>query len=176
MESECYERYPVSTVVLSNAVSLGIYALGAYVLSGFGIVWLFLFLAYCVWIEMRLFRGSCVRCWYYGKRCAFGRGRLSAVFFKRGNPRESLDQSFTWKDLIPDIMVSLIPLVGGVALAIRHFQWKLIFALAAILALTSEGNALVRGKLACSHCRQREIGCPAATLFAAKQGAASSGD
>jgi len=170
MELTTCERYPVGTVILANGVGLGTWAVGAYVMSGFGILWLIFYLGYCLWIEWRLLRHSCGNCYYYGRRCAFGKGELSALLFRRGNPQVFTDQRFTWKDVVPDFLVSLIPLTGGLALLIMHFDWRLVLALAAILALSSYGNALVRGKLACSRCKQRDIGCPAATLFFGKQG------
>ena len=38
-------------------------------------------------------------------------------------------------------------------------------AVVLIILLTTLGNAIVRGSLACKHCMQRELGCPAEKLF-----------
>ena len=168
MEHAPYDRYPVWIVIVSNALGLGIWAIGAGILSGFGILWSLLYLAYCVWIEFRVLRSSCVNCHYYGGVCAFGKGLLCALLFKKGDPGNFASHQISWKDLVPDFMVSLIPLAGGIVLLIRQFSWPLMFMLGLLLLLSSWGNAFVRGRLACSHCRQLEIGCPAAKLFAVK--------
>ena len=43
-EPETYENFPVRIALLSNLVALSIYALGAYILAGFGIVFAILYL------------------------------------------------------------------------------------------------------------------------------------
>ncbi len=170
MEQASYDRYPFWIVVFSNALGISIWAIGAYILSGFGILWAGLYLAYCIWIEVGILRHSCVSCFYYGRLCAFGKGRLCALLFEKGDPQRFTDRQFSWKDLVPDFLVILIPLAGGIALLIRQFSWSLVLLLGVLVILSSQGNAIVRGKLACAHCRQREIGCPAAMLFSGKQG------
>ena len=165
MEEVTYDRYPLSTIVAANAVGVAIWAIGAQILSGFGLLWSVLYLAYCVWVELRVLRYSCTCCYYYGRWCAFGKGQLSALLFQRGDPETFACRDVSWKDLVPDFMVSLIPLVGGAILLVRHLRWQSALLLAALLALSLYGNAVIRGKLACNHCRQRETGCPAAKMF-----------
>jgi hypothetical protein len=114
-----------------------------------------------------LLSGHCVDCYYYGKTCAFGRGRVAALFFKRGKKKFS-DIKLTWASLAPDFFVSLIPLVAGAILLWQSFDWILAALVVAILVLTSAGNAFCRGKIACAHCKQRALGCPAEKLFAKK--------
>jgi hypothetical protein len=67
--------------------------------------------------------------------------------------------------VVPDFLVFLVPIVGGVALLVRQFTWLLLGMLAILVMLSSVGNALVRGALACRYCKQRQIGCPAEKLF-----------
>ena len=45
------------------------------------------------------------------------------------------------------------------------FQWFTLGLMIILLLLSSMGNAYVRGQLACNHCKQGEIGCPALELF-----------
>ncbi len=170
MEQTSYDRYPFWIVTLSTALGISIWAIGAYILSGFGILWTGLYLAYCIWIELGIMRHGCVNCYYYGRLCAFGKGRLCALLFEKGDPQSFTSRRCSWKDLVPDFLVVLIPLVGGIVLLIRQFSWSLVLLLGALLILFSLGNAIVRGRLACAHCMQREIGCPAALLFSGKQG------
>ena len=75
-----------------------------------------------------------------------------------------LRKEITWWDLVPDLAVGFLPVVAGAVLLVRGFSWTLLLVLA-LLALTTAGNAFVRGVLVCRHCRQRELGCPAQRLF-----------
>jgi len=75
----------------------------------------------------------------------------------------------TWKDMLPDIMVSLIPFVVGIILLIIHFNWTMLILVVALFLLASVGNGYVRSSLACKYCKQRELGCPAEKLFDKKK-------
>ncbi len=160
-----YENYPFWMVFLANLLSLSIYAIGILIFARFGTVWMLLYLAYCIYFEIRLLHSSCVNCYYYGKSCGFGKGRVCALFFRRGDPAKFNKRKITWRDLIPDFLVTLFPLVGGVILLIGHFDWLILLALAAIWILTTSGNSFVRGSLACRNCIQKDLGCPAAQMF-----------
>jgi hypothetical protein len=151
--------------LLCSAVSLAIYGLGAYVLSGWH-PWLALpYLLYCLVLEIRVLRKSCVHCSYYGKTCGFGKGRLCALFFQRGDPASFAARQATWVDVVPDLLVSFIPLVGGIVLLIVRFHWPRLAALIVLIGLATAGTGMVRGSLACKHCVQRTLGCPAQKLF-----------
>jgi hypothetical protein len=160
-----YENFPFRIVLLSNSVGVSIYAVGVYIMAGCGIWWAALYLLYCGWIEIRLLRRSCVNCYYYGKLCAFGKGKLSALLFKKGDPEKFVEAHIRWLDLVPDFLVSIIPLIAGIVLLVTSFNWVILVLLVVLLALSSGGNAFVRGSYACKHCKQREIGCPAEKLF-----------
>jgi len=72
------------------------------------------------------------------------------------------------KEIPPDFMVTLIPLVPGIVLFIIDYDIFLLFAVIGLVILGFPGNALVRGKLACKSCKQGEIGCPALDAFSKK--------
>jgi len=76
-EKTCYENYPFWIVILSNIVEFTVYGTGAFVIYKIGWIWLILYVLYIVWLVIRLLRRSCVNCYYYGKVCAFGKGKLS---------------------------------------------------------------------------------------------------
>ena len=61
--------------------------------------------------------------------------------------------------------VSLIPIIVGVILLVIDFSWLILSMVLLLLFLSSVGNGLIRGSLACKYCKQREIGCPAEQLF-----------
>jgi hypothetical protein len=169
--SQTYERFPLGIVLLSNALSMSIYAVGIYVFATPGIWWVLLYVLYCLWMESRLLTKGCVDCYYYGKRCGLGRGRVCSLLFKQGVPGEFAKRELSWWDVAPDFMVSLLPLVAGIIQLVRGWSWLLAALLVILLVLSSVGNAIVRGQFACKYCRQREMGCPAEKLFAGRPGA-----
>ncbi len=134
-----------------------------------GIVWGMLYAAYCIWMEWRLLSGSCRNCYYYGKRCGFGKGRICSWFFTKATEQTLNTKQISWRDLVPDFMVSLIPLGAGIALLIRSFSWPVLLLIVTLVFLGSVGTGLVRGQLACKYCKQRELGCPAEQLFSKTQ-------
>jgi hypothetical protein len=71
----------------------------------------------------------------------------------------------SWKDMIPDLLVSLVPLIIGIVLMIIKFDFILLFASVILIVLTTSGNGFIRGNLTCKYCKQRELGCPAEKLF-----------
>ena len=164
-EITAYERFPLSIVLLSNGLAIAIYAIGLYIMAQCGLVWAVLYLLYCGWIEMRLLRYSCVNCYYYDKVCAFGKGKLSALLFKKGDPQKFAKKEVKWIDLVPDILVLVFPLIGGIALLVTDFNWIILILLIVLIVLSSGGNAFVRGSYACKFCKQKEFGCPAEKFF-----------
>ena len=158
-----YESYPIGIVIQSNFVSLGIYALGLFIVLKLGLVLSLFYLLYILALEYRLIRYHCTTCYYWGKTCGFGKGRLSSLFFKKGDVAKFCAKDMTWRDMIPDILVSLIPVVIGITLLMIQFDIMLLLVL--LLLLTTVGNGYIRGKLTCRFCKQRELGCPADLLF-----------
>lgn len=70
-----------------------------------------------------------------------------------------------FKDLIPGLLLSLIPIIVGIIILILKFDWLILFAVLMIIFLTTFGNGFVRGKLTCNYCKQKKLGCPADKLF-----------
>jgi hypothetical protein len=167
-QAKSYKNYPCWIMLVSNFVSFAIYLIGAVIISRIGLLWLGLYLAYIAWLELRVMRHSCVDCYYYGKFCAFGKGKISSWIFKKGDPHKFLKREITWKDILPDFLVSIVPLIAGIILLILKFSWLLLLLIVLLVILASAGNGFVRGSLACRFCRQRELGCPAERLFSKK--------
>jgi hypothetical protein len=165
-QQKCYENYPIWMVVIANIVSLSIYFLGGLLIFKLGVLWLALYIIFILYLEIKLLSGHCVNCYYYGKTCVFGKGGLSSLFFKKGEPTKFTQNKITWKSIIPDFLVSVIPILVGIFILIFDFDWLTLSLVAALFLLGFAGNALVRGQLACKYCRQRELGCPAQKLFA----------
>ncbi len=162
---QSHENFPVRLVAAAVLVNVSIYALGVFILAGFGSIMMALYLLYCLGYEVHVMKMSCVDCYYYDKWCAFGRGKAAALFFKRGDPKHFLTKSISRKELLPDMLVVIFPLVGGIALLIRDFSWGIVIALAFLLTFSFYGNYLIRSRIACAFCKQRELGCPAEQFF-----------
>jgi len=167
-EAKSYEKFPLWIVCLSNLVGVSIYIIGAFILSGFGILLAVTYLLYCLWVEICVLRGSCVDCYYYGRVCGLGKGRLCSLLFRKGDPQRFVEKETSWTKMLPDFMVFILPLAGGIVLLSGDFNWVLAAMLAILVILSFGGNALIRGSYACKYCKQREIGCPAEKLFGGK--------
>ena len=124
-----------------------------------------LYVVYIFGLEIRLLAKSCKYCYYHGKLCAFGKGKCSALFFRKGKPENFLKTEITMKDIIPDFLTFIFPLIGGIVVLLSNFSWLVVVLLAILVILGFGGNAVVRGSFACKYCKQREIGCPAEKLF-----------
>jgi hypothetical protein len=135
--------------ILAVVLSLAIYGVGAYILAGFGLIFAVLYLLYCLWVELRVMRKSWVHCYYYGKTCGLGKGKLCSIFFTRGEPAKFTEPQISWADLLPDLLVSIIPLVGGIVLLVTDFSWLLVALVVLLVLLGFSGNAIVRGSFAC---------------------------
>jgi hypothetical protein len=164
-EPGCKDQYPLTTVFTATLVSVLLYGIGIYILFQAGIPWVIGYVIFILILETRLIGRHCVDCYYYGKTCAFGKGRLSSLFFRKGSPEKFPGMTITWKDMVPDFLVFILPVLAGILLLVREFSWTILILIIALFLLGFMGNAFVRTQLACRYCRQREIGCPAAELF-----------
>ena len=165
-KNKAFENFPFWAPLLSYILTISIYTLGAYIFSQIDFFYMVLYLMYCLWIELRILRFSCVNCYYYGKTCGLGRGKLCALFFEKGSPEKFAAKEISWKDLMPDFMVLIFPLAGGIIVLIRDFSWLILALMVVLFMLSMGGNAVLRGSLACKYCKQKELtGCPAERLF-----------
>lgn len=163
-----YENYPCWIVSFTNFISILIYAIGLYIIYQLGTVWFIAYLIYIISLEIRLIKRSCVNCYYYNKFCAFGRGKLSAVFFTQGDPHKLIKDKVSWKDIIPDILIPVIPIIAGIILLISNFSWLILALIVTLAIFASAVSGFIRASLACKYCTQRQLGCPAHELFSKK--------
>ncbi len=166
-KEKCYENFPMCMVVVTVLFSLATYVLGGYVIYQLGLIWLAAYIFYILWLEFRLMT-HCVDCYYYGKYCAFGRGKLACLFFKK-RKKQLGDMKVTWLSLVPDLLVSIAPIIAGIWLLVNRFDWIIVGAMVLLFLFMTMGNAFVRGSIACKYCKQRQLGCPAEALFAKKK-------
>ena len=165
-KTKTYENFPFRIVFLSNLNSILIYGSGFIITLRLGWITAVTYLAFILAFEYRLISRHCVNCFYWGRFCGFGKGRLSAAFFKRGDPQKFCEKRVSWKDMIPDLLISLIPLIIGIVFLILRFNFLFLGAEVILIATTTIGNGFIRVTLTCKFCKQRELGCPAERLFA----------
>ena len=164
-KEKTFENYPFWIVVISNLIQFLIYAIGIYVLQKIGLIWMLLYVFYIIFLEIRLMKISCVNCYYWGKVCFFGRGKICSLFFKKGEAKKFTSKKIGFCDLLPDLATFLIPMFAGIVLLVINFDLLLLLAVIALFFLGTVATGLLRNFLACKHCKQRILGCPAEKFF-----------
>lgn len=158
-------NYPLWIPALSVLLSLAIYTIGAILFSFFGLTVVLLYLFFCLLTEYRVLEMSCRYCCYYGKLCGVGKGIIAPLFFKKGDPKVFLDKKIGWEELLPDICVFLLPVIGGIITLFFHFNFLTLGLIILIIILSLPGVGFLRTRLLCPNCKQRELGCPAEKFF-----------
>ncbi len=164
-EIKSYENFPVWIPLIAIFISIICYILGAVILLGFGIIVAFLYLVYCLGVEMLVIFRSCKHCYYYNRVCGLGKGKIASLFTKKGDPKKFTERNVSSSDLIPDFLVTVFPIVGGVILLALNFSFIRTGMIILLAILSFGGTAIIRGNLACKYCKQKEIGCPAQQFF-----------
>lgn len=100
----------------------------------------------------------CTKCFYYGKCCHSGWGKLSALFFKKGNMEKF---SGVVVKILPPLtygLLLIVPLVSIVISMIRSFSITKLIVLILLLLVSSYSGAIGRKK-SCERCKMKYI-CP----------------
>ncbi|MBN2406114.1 MAG: hypothetical protein JXJ19_00295 [Elusimicrobia bacterium] len=159
-------NYPANTVLATALFSAVQYAASIYIMfTAAGAYVLGIYVLYVLLMELKLLRFSCTSCYYHGKACAFGKGRMSSLIFKKRDPKMFITKKISFSGLVPELLVSLIPISAGAVFLFRHFDIYIMLSMILLLVLGTAGNGYVRMHLACRSCRQRILGCPAEMLF-----------
>ncbi len=155
-----FEEYPIITVIGQNLFFLiyfGIGFIGMLPLKTFGISLIsFLYAIFLVIMLLFVLRKHlCTNCYYYGKRCSTGWGKLSSLMFKEKSGNYELGiklANITWA------LATLTPIIGIIiSLFINFSGYKL--ALLLLFVVLTPVNFLFH-KNSCKRCKLRNI-CPA---------------
>jgi hypothetical protein len=160
-----YENFPIWIPTIAISLSVIGYIIGAFILYRFGILFSIIYLFYCFCAELLVIRKSCKDCWYYGKICGLGKGKIAPLFVKKGDTKKFADKHISLIHMIPDFLVVILPLLGGVILLIMDFSILILFFMIVLIILFFGGTAFIRGTFACKYCKQKDIGCPAYAIF-----------
>lgn len=166
--SKTYEKYPWSIIAISIIQQLAIYVIAGIIIFDFNLGWFFLYLFYVIVLEITFYPRACVYCYYYGKWCFMGKGKVAALLFEKGNPQKFCERQANFKNMIPELLVVIVPIILGFVLLIQSFSWFIFILIILDIFLMTWGNSHVRGKLACPHCKQGRICCPAREMFTKK--------
>ncbi len=161
MEEKLYreglEEYPLGWVIGQNIfflVYFGIGFIGMLPLKiyGFPIISVLYALFLIIMPLFVLRKHLCTHCYYYGKLCSTGWGRLSALMFKKNSGNYQLVvklAGITW------MLATAIPIVGIIlALVLDYSPSNLIFLI--LFVLLTPVN-FVSHKKACEKCKMRFI-------------------
>ncbi len=155
------ERFPVPAIITSNTLMLVWVLLGTYLSASFApLAGLIYFATAFLMITVILRKLVCVNCWYYGKWCHTGWGKLSALMFKQGKVENFA--SCTGLKIVPFFygLLSLIPVGLGIAALIINPDKNManVAGLALLLTVSFSSGVLVRRKT-CAKCKMKLI-CP----------------
>lgn len=153
------ENYPKAIVVLTNVFLLLWFGFAAYImyelkLAGLPIISIIYLLFALVMLGFVLRKHRCTHCYYYGKLCSSGWGKLSSCLFKEksGNYKAGMKLAdLTWG------LLTIVPIIAIPFAMFLHREF-LIFGgiyLAGFLAIMVI-NQFVRKK-ECSQCKMRYI-------------------
>lgn len=149
-------------------VSFTVYLSGLYLLYLIWPILSALLLIYLIYLEISVLRDGCVRCYYYGKRCVCGKGKIAKLFMKKDTKKKFNYKELSMKDFIPSMIPTIIALIAGgyiIYTSLPEFSFIILGIAIWPLIATYVGNPIVYGKLACPHCKQGELGCPACDFF-----------
>jgi len=159
------EEYPKSGIIFGNFIMLLWIVLGTiacYFFQPLIAMIYFVFAVVMIFIVLR--KLVCTNCYYYGKWCSLGWGKLSALFFKKGSI-EKFSTGIGIK-LAPLTygLLTLIPVVLIIISIIREFTMIQEFniskiAVMILLLLISFYSGAISRKKSCENCKMRLI-CP----------------
>jgi hypothetical protein len=157
------EEYPLGQAIFANIVMILWTVLGAVACWFFypllGLIYLVLALV-MVYVVLR--KLVCPNCYYHGKCCHIGWGKLSSFLFKKGNI-ENFSTNFSLKIApLSYWLLTLIPLILIVISVFQEFLVSKVVILVILLAILFYSGTISRKK-ACVPCKMRLI-CPGAAV------------
>ena len=156
-------EYPKTSIILGNLIMSLWIALGTIACWFFypPVAWIYLAFA-IIMVGVALRKLVCTNCYYYGRWCSTGWGKLAALFFKEGDT-ENFGTSIGLK-LAPLTygLLSLIPLIFLIISIVQGFTvFKIVVLL--LLLLVSFYSGFISRKKACANCRMKLV-CPGSAV------------
>ena len=153
------EEHPKSIAVIGNVIMLLWISLGTVACWFFNPIVAGVYLAFAVVMVFIVLRKLvCTNCYYYGKWCPIGWGKLSALFFRKGSIEKFSTGIGVKLAPLTYGLLTLIPLVLIIISIIREFT-VVKAAVLVLLILVSIYSGAVSRKNSCMKCKMRLI-CP----------------
>lgn len=157
--AEGWEEYPKGYALLSNLpmlIWIGLGTAACWFLYPL-IAWIYLTVA-LIMLYIVLRRLVCVNCYYYGKWCSIGWGKLAALLFKQGDIERFADSPGLKVAPMTYGTLTLVPVVLLTISLIKDFAiHKLVIMI--LLLLISFYNGVLSRKKSCARCKMNTI-CP----------------
>ncbi len=152
-----YHTYPKYVIIIRWIILAVGFALGIYILTEIKEMLGVIYVVYSlIALTFILPLSRCVSCFYYGKACNTGWGKVAAYLFPKGDESKHV-QHYNYAILLH--LLWLIPLLASFFQVLREKKMlNLIIFLSYLFILLVERVA--QKKLACTRCHQREF-CPA---------------
>lgn len=151
------ESYPKHIIIIRWIILSIAFGLGIYILLGLHLVLSIIYIAYSlIALTLVLPLSRCVSCFYHGKSCNTGWGKIAAYLFKKGDESKFVER---YNYAIFLHLLWLIPLLVALLQLIR-LRDILALSTAAVYVLLLFIEKITLKKLCCIRCRQREF-CPA---------------
>ncbi|MEW6103318.1 MAG: hypothetical protein AB1630_05805 [bacterium] len=159
-QNQYYENYPATIIILRNIFEIVIWGIGVLLLVKFGKWVVISYLIYSALMVAWIMRFRCKYCYYYGKTCTIGYGKVASMFFDRGDNEEFPKKI---KYIIPAILTWILPVIGGVFLLIRNFSVIILILVVVFIVFRFVLSERVLVKYGCQFCYQNHD-CPAYQL------------
>jgi len=151
------------TVILGNLIMILWIALGTIACWFLDplVAWIYLALA-VVLVGVVLRKLVCTNCYYYGKWCGTGWGKLSALFFQKGDIENFAGSLGVRLAPLTYGLLSLVPLILVVISLVQGFTVPKLIVLI-VLLLVSFYSGFISRRNACINCKMKLI-CPGSAI------------
>lgn len=151
------ESYPWYVIIIRWIILIVTFAFGIYILSDIKEL---LGVAYVVYsliaLTLILPLSRCVSCFYHGKACNTGWGKVAAYLFPKGDESRYVDR-YNYTILLH--LLWFIPLLASFFQLLRKRNVLALMFLLSYLAILLMEKVILK-RLACKRCHQRDF-CPA---------------
>lgn len=156
-----YENYPLRIICTSLLFTILSYLLGFIIFYSIDWILGIIYLLVCFISFFVVMKYRCSYCYYYNKRCFSSFGKLSGIFFKKGNPKEFSNPKNLMKAATFDFGLLFAAFFGSLYLVIFRFSILNLLFLIVFLLVSVAPNFFLRKNLFCKGCKQGKLGCPA---------------
>ena len=151
------ENYPVHIIIIHWIILLLAFTLGIYILRGLHYMLAIIYIVYSLTaLTLILPLSRCVSCFYYGKLCNTGWGKIAAYLFKKGDESKHVEH---YNYAIFLHLLWLVPLLVALLQLVRQRE-ILALSIFVIYLFILFVEKIILKKLGCKRCHLREF-CPA---------------